>query len=200
MKDLSERSLHAPPWWLISCAALEPQSDIPAHQTPLSLTGTPVIAQRFIIVSHSVLACAFLPPYLHVREFTAELTVAFQNTVTIRSQSCPSRLKMLTGEELLFSHRLILNVQSKYPSRSKLYSGAQCTGKHGVIIGASWCMLNSMSVRLNKARLLNFWSRFSFLKGHILIVSAPTAANGPRPAICPASPFEKNWHNHGYNH
>lgn len=115
MKDLSERSLHAPPWWLISCAALELQSDIPAHQTPLSLTGTPVIAQCFIIVSHSALACAFLPPYLHVREFAASLTVAFQNRRTTGSQSRPSRLKMLTGEALLFSHRLILNVQSKSP-------------------------------------------------------------------------------------
>lgn len=123
MKGLSEHSLCAPPWWLISCAAPELWSDILAHQTPLSLTGTPLIAQCFIIVSHSVLACGLLPPYLHVREFTAYLTayfvvVGFQNNHISTSGTCrpssPSRFKLPTGEELIFFYWLVLNVQFNY--------------------------------------------------------------------------------------
>lgn len=119
---MSELSLHAPPWWLISCAALELWSDRPAHQTPLSLTATPLIAQCFIIVSHSVLACGFLPPYLHVREFTAYLTVfvAFQNDHISTSRTAA-----------VFAQATMCHLCSK------LYSGAQRTGKHGMIIGAS---------------------------------------------------------------
>lgn len=68
MEGLSDRAPQAPPWWLISCGALELWSDILAHQTPLSLSGTPLIAQCFIIVPHSALVSGALPSHLHVRE------------------------------------------------------------------------------------------------------------------------------------
>lgn len=55
MEGLSNRAPQPPPWWLISCGALGLRSDTLAHQTPLSLSGTPLIAQCFIIVPHSAL-------------------------------------------------------------------------------------------------------------------------------------------------
>ncbi|TKS82321.1 Glutamate receptor ionotropic, kainate 3 [Collichthys lucidus] len=55
MEGLSDRTPKAAPWWLISCGALELRSDTLAHQTPLSLSGTPLIAQCFLIVPYSAL-------------------------------------------------------------------------------------------------------------------------------------------------
>lgn len=55
MEGLSDRAPQAPPWWLISCGALELRSDTLAHQTQLSLSGTPLIARCFIIVPCSAL-------------------------------------------------------------------------------------------------------------------------------------------------
>lgn len=84
MKGLSDRTPRAPPWWLISCGALELRSDTLAHQTPLSLSGTPLIAQCFIIVPHSVLVSGVLP-HLYVRECAMQgltFPVAFQNAHT----------------------------------------------------------------------------------------------------------------------
>lgn len=49
-RGLSDRVPQAPPWWLISSRSPELRSDTPAHQTPFSLPGTPLIAQRYIIV------------------------------------------------------------------------------------------------------------------------------------------------------
>lgn len=81
MKGWSEHSLRDPPWCLISCAAPELRSDMLAHQTALSLTGTSLIARCLIIVSQSVLASGFLAPCPHVREFTLDsfVVVDFQN-------------------------------------------------------------------------------------------------------------------------
>lgn len=134
MKDLSEHSLRAPPWWLISCAALELRSDTPDHQTPLSLTGTPpLIAHCFIIVSHSVLACRFLLPYLHVREFAIFRTTRFLHQGHVGHHS---RFKLLTGEELMFFHWPALNVWLNY--RKNMSSLSEW-------MDASWCIVNRMS-------------------------------------------------------
>lgn len=69
MEGLSDRAPQAPPWWLISCGALELRSDTVAHQTPLSLTGTPLIARCFIIVPHSASVSGVLPSYFCVKEY-----------------------------------------------------------------------------------------------------------------------------------
>lgn len=187
MKDLSEHSLRAPPWWLISCAAPELRSDILAHQTPLSLTGTPLIAQRFVIVSYSDLARRFL----HVREFTAYLTLfAFQNnhisTTGICWSSCPSRFKVRTDEEQMFLHWVVLNMQFNYHKNISSLSE---------MIDASWCIVNHMSGKLN--RLLNFRSMFRGFERDIFsfrlrTVLVPTATNGPCPTSSPVRLFEKN--------
>ena len=68
MKGLNDLTPHAPPWWLISCEALEHRNDTLAHQTLLCLTGTPLIAQFFLIVPHSVLVSVVLPLHHHVRK------------------------------------------------------------------------------------------------------------------------------------
>lgn len=82
MEGLSDRAPQAPPWWLISCGALELRSDTLAHQTPLSLSGTPLIARCFIIVPHSASVSGVLPSNLRVREYAMQCStfpVAFQN-------------------------------------------------------------------------------------------------------------------------
>lgn len=109
MKGLNDHAPHAPPWWLISCGALELQSDTLAHQTPLNLSGTPLIAQCFIIVPDFVLVSGVLP-LLHARECTMQCLIFpdFHSVHTWKISTLPnktdvigSRFKLRTGDKMV---------------------------------------------------------------------------------------------------